>query len=55
MRSGFASRRGWAVSERLLAAAELGELLGLTAGTILDRFEAVRVAGTDADRSGQVP
>jgi predicted DNA-binding transcriptional regulator AlpA len=27
------------MSERLLTAAELAELLGLTAGTILDRFE----------------
>jgi excisionase family DNA binding protein len=27
------------VSERLLTARELGELLGLTAGTVLDRFE----------------
>jgi Helix-turn-helix domain len=27
------------VSERLLTAAELGELLGLRAGTVLDRFE----------------
>ncbi len=27
------------MNDRLLTAAELGELLGLTAGTILDRFE----------------
>jgi len=27
------------VTDRLLTAAELGDLLGLTAGTILDRFE----------------
>ncbi|HXH89806.1 MAG TPA: helix-turn-helix domain-containing protein [Gaiellaceae bacterium] len=27
------------MSDRLLTAAELGELLGLAAGTILDRFE----------------
>lgn len=27
------------MSERLLTAAELGEILGLTAGTVLDRFE----------------
>ena len=33
------------MSDRLLTAAELGDLLGLTAGTILDRFEAGDLPG----------
>jgi excisionase family DNA binding protein len=33
------------VTERLLTAAELGDYLGLTAGTILDRFERGDIPG----------
>jgi excisionase family DNA binding protein len=33
------------VSERLLTAAELAEVLGLSAGTVLDRFERGDLAG----------
>jgi hypothetical protein len=33
------------VSERLLTAAELGEILGLSASTVLDRFEAGELPG----------
>jgi excisionase family DNA binding protein len=33
------------VTERLLTAAELGELLGLAAGTVLDRWERGELPG----------
>jgi excisionase family DNA binding protein len=33
------------VTERLLNARELGDYLGLTAGTVLDWFEAGRISG----------
>jgi excisionase family DNA binding protein len=33
------------VSERLLTARELGELLGLSSSTVLDRFEAGHLPG----------
>jgi excisionase family DNA binding protein len=33
------------VTERLLTARELGNYLGLTAGTVLDWFEAGRISG----------
>ena len=33
------------MTERLLTARELGELLGLSAGTVLDRFEREEIPG----------
>ena len=47
------------VNDRLLAAAEVGDLFGLTAGTILDRFEAGDLPGfrlfPKTDRRGRPP
>jgi hypothetical protein len=39
------ARGGLRVTERLLTAAELGKVLGLSASTILDRFEAGDLPG----------
>ena len=40
-----AAGRVHGVTDRLLTAAELGEMLGLSAGTILDRFQAGDLPG----------